>query len=71
MAWVRFTADFIFTPDEDRRSSVKYKAGKRYIVRRQCLDKAIAAGAAVESPPSTAADRGTAPAKPTRRRGPA
>lgn len=45
--WVRFLADFIFTPDEDRRCSVKYKAGHVGPVRAQCAEKAISAGKAV------------------------
>lgn len=47
MAHVRFTADYIFTPDEDRRSSIKYKAGYSGPVRQQCADKAKAAGKAI------------------------
>lgn len=47
MAQVRFVADYTFTPDEDRRTSKKYKAGWAGLVRRQCADKAIAAKAAV------------------------
>lgn len=46
--YVRFVRPYIFTPDEDRRSSVKYKAGFKGRVRQQCAAKAIAAGAAVE-----------------------
>ncbi len=44
---MRFDRSYIFTPDEDRRTSVKYKAGWVGTVRRQCADKAVAAGAAV------------------------
>jgi hypothetical protein len=50
MAHVKFLADYIFTPDEDRRTSRKYLAGWRGLVRRQCADKAIAAGKAVAVP---------------------
>jgi hypothetical protein len=46
MPWVRFSEDFIFTPDEDRRGSVKYRAGYVGLVRQQCADKAIRAGRA-------------------------
>lgn len=46
MAHVRFLTDYIFTPAEDRRISVKYRAGWSGAVRRQCADGAIAAGAA-------------------------
>jgi hypothetical protein len=49
--WARFTADYIFTPDEDRRVAVKYKAGHRGPVRQQCFEKAKAAGKAVASAP--------------------
>lgn len=45
-AVVKFSRDYIFTPDEDRRTSVKYKANWQGLVRQQCADKAIAAGAA-------------------------
>lgn len=44
---IRFTRPYIFTPDEDRRSAVKYPAGWTGLVRQQCVEKAIAAGAAV------------------------
>jgi hypothetical protein len=54
MAWALFTRDYIFTPDEDRRSAVKYLGGRRYIVRKQCLDKAVGAGAAAEVEPPAA-----------------
>lgn len=51
MAYVHFSDDFTFTPDEDRRTSVKYRAGWSGTVRRQCADKAIAAGKAEEVDP--------------------
>lgn len=47
MTHVRFLTDYIFTPDEDRRVAVKYRAGWAGRVRRQCAEKAKAAGAAV------------------------
>jgi hypothetical protein len=47
MAHVKFIADYIFTPDEDRRTSRRYPEGWHGLVRRQCADKAIAAGKAV------------------------
>jgi hypothetical protein len=50
MAHVHFVADYIFTPDEDRRTSIKYRAGWKGPVRRQCADKAFAAGAAIPLP---------------------
>lgn len=49
--WVKFTADFIFTPDEDRRTSVKYRAGWSGRVRQQCADKAAALGRIEPSKP--------------------
>lgn len=49
--WVRFVADYIFTPEENRRTAIKYKAGYRGSVRKQCGEKAIAAGRAVLSQP--------------------
>lgn len=47
---VRFLEDYIFTPDEDRRTSVKYRAGWTGTVRSQCGEKAVAAGKAVAIP---------------------
>ena len=44
--WVRFTAVFRFVPDEDRRLCVKYPADIVGNVRRQCGERAIAAGKA-------------------------
>lgn len=49
MPWVEFTARFIYTPDEDRRGAVAYPAGYKGNVRKQCADKALAAGAAVRT----------------------
>jgi len=49
--WVHFLEAYIFTPDEDRRGSVKYKAGYIGNVRQQCAEKAIAAGKAVRTTP--------------------
>lgn len=46
MPWVTFSRRYIFTPDEDRRGSVAYPAGWKGNVRKQCADKAVAAGAA-------------------------
>ena len=54
--WVRFTKEFDFTPDEDRRVTVAYKPGAVANVRRQCADKAIAAGAAEPHIPESGAD---------------
>lgn len=47
MAWVRFTERYIFTPPEDRRTSISYPAGHKGNVRKVCSDAAIAAGRAV------------------------
>ena len=54
---VRFLADYIFTPDEDRRVSVKYRARWQGRVRAQCAQKAIAAGAAEAVAPPAPAKR--------------
>lgn len=46
--WVRFTADFDFSPVAlGGRSTTAYKAGMVLNVTRECADLAIAAGKAV------------------------
>lgn len=45
-ATIRFLKDFNFTPDENRMWTRKYRAGWQGLVRKQCADKAIEAGAA-------------------------
>ncbi len=46
--WVRFTADFDFSPAAfGGRSTTAYKAGMVLNVTRECADLAIAAGKAV------------------------
>lgn len=47
---VRFTAPYIFTPDENRMTARKYPLGWEGTVRQQCAEKAIAAGVAIELP---------------------
>jgi hypothetical protein len=50
--WLKFNLTWTFVPDEDRRTSVQYLAGKTYRVRGQCARKALAAGVAeVADPP--------------------
>ena len=50
--WLKFNLTWTFVPDEDRRTSVQYLAGKTYRVRGQCARKALAAGVAdVAGPP--------------------
>lgn len=45
--WVRFTADFPFSPEaRGGRVTIAYKAGMTMNVTRECADKAIAAGKA-------------------------
>ncbi|RYE57626.1 MAG: hypothetical protein EOP20_07140 [Hyphomicrobiales bacterium] len=39
---VRFTANFDYTPSEDRRSTIAYKKGFEGSVRRECGEAAIA-----------------------------
>lgn len=46
--WVLFSADHDYTPAEDRRATVAYKAGWRGSVRRECGEEAIALGRAEE-----------------------
>ena len=48
MAWVRFTADFDFSPAAfGGRSTTAYKAGMVVNVTRECADMAVRAGKAV------------------------
>lgn len=47
MAWLAFSRDYTFTPPEDRRVSIKFKAGNRYRVRAACAATAVSAGAAM------------------------
>lgn len=48
MAWVRFTADFDWTPPERRTVTVAYKAAEKPMnVTRACAAAAKAAGKAV------------------------
>lgn len=47
---VRFLKTFPFTPTEDRRATVVYKAKWTGTVRRQCGEKAVRLGYAVEVP---------------------
>lgn len=44
MPWVRFHESFTFVPDEDRRVAIKYPKDHVGLVRKQCADKAVAAG---------------------------
>lgn len=47
--WVRFTADFDFSPEARRgRLTRAYKAGMVENVTRECAEKALAAGKAVK-----------------------
>lgn len=45
MAWVEMLADHRYTP-ADRRTSVKYLAGKSYTVRKAWADAMVALGVA-------------------------
>jgi hypothetical protein len=48
--WVRFTADFPFSPEvRGGRVTIAYKAGMTMNVTRECADKAIAAEKAVRT----------------------
>ena len=47
---VEFTDNYIFTPPENRRSSVAYKKGWSGTVRQVCGELAIAAGKAKKLP---------------------
>lgn len=48
MARVRFTADFDYKPV--RHTTIAYRAGMELTVKRDCADKAVAAGKAIELP---------------------
>jgi hypothetical protein len=45
---VRFTSSFDWTPPEDRRITLAFKAGAELTVRRECGKDAVAAGKAVD-----------------------
>ncbi|MDB5458148.1 MAG: hypothetical protein JWP92_3733 [Caulobacter sp.] len=47
MPWVRFTADFDFTPAKERRVTIGYLAGMRMLVTTECFTRAKAKGRAV------------------------
>lgn len=49
--WVKFVADHNFTPKEDPRVSIFYRAGMVENVRRQCAEEAIALGRAKRASP--------------------
>jgi hypothetical protein len=49
MAHVKFTKDFDWSPRA--HVLIAYKAGRTEVVRRECADAAIAAGAGVEVEP--------------------
>ncbi len=56
MAHVRFTEDFDYRIPDTRATTTAYKAGMTCTVKKDCADKAIAAGKAVRvKPPRTAA----------------
>ncbi len=71
MPWVRFLADFDYTPTNRRRVTLAYKAGTRDRVTKGCAAAAIAKGRAVaiDTPRSRAdanavrMDRSSAPAE--------
>lgn len=50
MTHVLFTEAFDFTPKEDRRVTLSFKAGHQGAVRKDCADQAIAAGKAKKVP---------------------
>lgn len=53
MAWVRFSRTFNYTPSGDRRVTIQYRGGCEYPVKKECADRAVAAGAGVriKTPP--------------------
>jgi len=50
MARVEFVSDYDYQPSAAPRSLIAYKAGYIGTVRRECCDRAVAAGKAVELP---------------------
>lgn len=50
MPWVRFTADFDFTPAAERRVTIGYLAGMRQLVTTECFRAANGKGSAVKIP---------------------
>lgn len=51
MARVEFVDDYDYQPSVSPRSLVAYKRGYIGTVRRECCDRAVAVGKAVELPP--------------------
>jgi hypothetical protein len=51
MPWTRFTQDFDFTPEANRRVTIAYKADTTLNVTRECAAKALTAGKAVKAAP--------------------
>lgn len=49
MPWLEFTQDFDFTPPEERRVTIAYKAGSTVFVPTAHADAAIASGAAIKA----------------------
>lgn len=45
---VKFTRDFDYTPTQERRVTIAYKAGQEFTVKREAGEAAIRAGAAIE-----------------------
>lgn len=56
MAWVLFTADHDYTPANDRRLVIAYKAGMRLNVPRACADAAVGLNRAQLVPAPTRAE---------------
>lgn len=53
---VKFSKDFDYTPSEDRRVLIAYKAGWAGTIRREAGEAAVAAGRAEEIEPFNGAD---------------
>ena len=58
MVWVKFNRRFRWSPSENPRATIAYKAGCDYNVRAACADAAVKAGAAARKQPE--ADDGKA-----------
>lgn len=52
---LRFVRDYHFTPPEEQRVTIFFRAGKSYPVRKVCAERALADGAAVDETPTESA----------------
>lgn len=53
---IKFLADYDYTPSQERRVTIAYKAGQELTVKREAGEAAIAAGSAEEVEPFNGAE---------------